>query len=64
MDLSEFPILTSWHKRIAARPGVQRGRKVPRGPDIHDAMKDEKTFEEFIKGGKAWVAKGAAEDAK
>ncbi|KAF2166312.1 hypothetical protein M409DRAFT_36756 [Zasmidium cellare ATCC 36951] len=64
IDVSEFPTLQRWHKRISARPAVQKGRKIPAGADLNQVIKNSADFEKFLSGNREWIAQGLSDDAR
>lgn len=64
VDISEFPTLSAWEERMAARPAVQKGTDVPDLWRMKEMMKDKKTQEEIAKKSRDWVQAGMKEDAK
>jgi glutathione S-transferase len=65
VSLDDFPHLNAWLDRVLARPGVERGRHVPKK---HTALENRhKTEEEMDKEAektRAWVQQSMAADAK
>jgi glutathione S-transferase len=64
VDIDEFPHLKAWEERMAARPGVEKGRHVPDRHTIKDLLKDPEKMKEHAEKSRAWVQQGMAADAK
>ena len=41
VDIDEYPNLSKWVKKIAARPAVQKGLSVPKRSDLVDLLNDD-----------------------
>ena len=63
VDIDEFPALKEWEDRMAARPGVEKGRHVPDPHKIKELLKDRAKMERHATESRAWVQAGM-EDAK
>jgi glutathione S-transferase len=61
IDISEFPKVDAWVKRMEARPAFEKGRKVPRPSTVPT---DPKEFEAHAAKTRAWVQAGMKEEAK
>lgn len=64
IDIDEFPALKAWEERLAARPGVEKGRHVPDPHTIKEVLKDKAKAEEQAAKARDWVQAGMKEDAK
>jgi len=64
VDITEFPALQAWDDRMAARPGVQKGKDVPEPHRMKELSKDKKRMEEDAEKAKQWVQAGMAADSK
>ncbi|KAH8692716.1 glutathione S-transferase GstA [Talaromyces proteolyticus] len=64
IDIDEFPNLKAWEEKLAARPGVEKGRHVPDRHTIKDVLKDKALAEQQSASARAWVQQGMAADAK
>lgn len=57
VDVSKFPKLAAWVKRIQARPAVKLGRNVPSEPRTPSKEDEEKSYKEAGE----WIEKANAE---
>lgn len=64
VEIDHFPVLKAWEERMAARPGLEKGRHVPTPHTIKDTLKDKKATEEYAEKSKAWVQSGMKADAE
>jgi glutathione S-transferase len=64
IDIDEFPHLKAWEERMAARPGVEKGRHVPDKHTIKELLKDKAEVEKRAAEAREWVQRGMAADAK
>jgi glutathione S-transferase len=64
IDIDEFPHLKAWEERMAARPGVEKGRHVPDKHTIKELLKDKALVEKRAEEAREWVQRGMAADAK
>ncbi|KAK8199258.1 glutathione S-transferase [Phyllosticta capitalensis] len=64
VDMNEFPTLKQWEDRMAARPGVEKGRNVPDPDKMKELLKDPAKVEEYAEKSKKWVQAGMKDDAK
>jgi glutathione S-transferase len=64
IDIDEFPHLKAWEEKLAARPGVEKGRHVPDRHTIKDDLKNKEELEKKAKEGAAWVQQTMADNAK
>lgn len=64
IDLTEFPTLQVWHKRMASRPAVQKGYNVPSGTDLNKVLDEPGKLKEFLANNKSWIAHGLKKDAQ
>ncbi|OCK79799.1 glutathione S-transferase [Lepidopterella palustris CBS 459.81] len=64
VDIDEFPALKAWEDRMAARPGVEKGRHVPEPHKIKELLKDKAKMERHAKENRDWVQAGMKDDAK
>ncbi|KAL6890003.1 glutathione S-transferase [Trichoderma evansii] len=63
IDMTEFPTLQIWHKRMASRPAVQKGFHIPSGTDLNKVIEKPEELKQFVAGNKVWVPKGLKQDA-
>lgn len=64
IDLTEFPTLQIWHKRMASRPAVQKGYNVPSGTDLNRVLEEPEKLKQLLASNKAWIAHGLKQDAQ
>ncbi|KAM0511794.1 hypothetical protein ACHAPE_009470 [Trichoderma viride] len=64
IDLTEFPTLEIWYKRMASRPAVQKGYSVPSGVDLNNVIDEPEKFKQYVAKNKVWIAKGLEQDAQ
>ncbi|KAF2114488.1 glutathione S-transferase [Lophiotrema nucula] len=64
VDIDEFPELKAWEDRMAARPGVEKGRHVPDPHKIKELLKDKAKMEQQAAEARKWVQAGMKDDAK
>lgn len=64
VDITKFPHLEAWEERMAARPGVQKGKDIPTPHRMKELQKDPKRMEEHAAKSRQWVQAGMADDAK
>ncbi|KAL9085291.1 MAG: hypothetical protein Q9159_004800 [Coniocarpon cinnabarinum] len=64
VDIAEFPVLRAWLDRMAARPGVAKGKDVPDPYKLADLLKDPQKVKEVMEKSRAWIQQGMKEDAK
>ncbi|KAF2476979.1 glutathione S-transferase [Lindgomyces ingoldianus] len=64
VDIDEFPALKAWEDRMAARPGVEKGRHVPDPHKIKELLKDKAKMERHAAEARKWVQAGMKEDAE
>lgn len=64
VDIEEFPYLKAWEERMAARPGLEKGRHVPDPHTIKELLKDKEAVEKSAAQTREWVQKGMKDDAK
>lgn len=64
IDMTEFPTLQIWHKRMASRPAVQKGYNIPSGTDLNKVVEEPEKLKQFVAGNKVWLAKGLEQDAQ
>lgn len=65
MSLDDFPHLNEWLERLLARPGLEKGRHVPKrhtALDQRNMSKEE--LDEQAKESAKWVQEGMKQDAK
>lgn len=63
VNIDEFPHLKAWEERMAARPGVEKGRHVPAPHTIKDLLKDKERMEQEAAKTRQWVQQGMKSDA-
>lgn len=64
VDIAEFPTLKQWFDRMLQRPGVEKGRHVPKAHSVKQVID---TSEEALKHAKetsAWIMSAQAKDAQ
>ncbi|KAF2199102.1 glutathione S-transferase [Delitschia confertaspora ATCC 74209] len=64
VEIDEFPALKAWEERMAARPGVEKGRHVPDPHTIKELLKDKSKMAQHAAESREWVQKGMREDAR
>ena len=64
VDITGFPHLEAWEEKMAARPGVQKGRDIPDTHRMKELQKDPKRMQEQAEKSRQWVQAGMADDAK
>ncbi|KAK7531558.1 glutathione S-transferase GstA [Phyllosticta citribraziliensis] len=64
VDVNEFPALKAWEDRMAARPGVEKGRNVPDQDKMKELLKDPAKVEAQAAQARKWVQEGMKADAK
>jgi glutathione S-transferase len=64
VEIDDFPHLKAWEERMAARPGVEKGRHVPEKHTVKEVLKDKALAEKRAEESRAWVQRGMAADAK
>lgn len=64
IDIDDFPALKAWEDRMAARPGVEKGRHVPDPHKIKELLKDKAKMEKQAAEAREWVQAGMKADAK
>lgn len=64
VDIDEFPHLKAWEERMLTRPGVERGRHVPRPHKVKELLKDKEGNEKAAKADREWILRGQENDAK
>jgi hypothetical protein len=65
VSLDDFPHLNEWLERLLARPGLEKGRHVPKrhtALDQRNMSKEE--LDEQAKESAKWVQEGMKQDAK
>jgi glutathione S-transferase len=64
IDIDEFPHLNAWIDRVLARPGVEKGRHVPKKHTALDQrfLTQEQLAEMAVESSK-WVMQGMKDDA-
>ncbi|KAI0159863.1 glutathione S-transferase [Hypoxylon sp. FL1284] len=65
IDITEFPVLDQWVKRMLERPGVEKGRHVPtkHGYEAMQTLSREQV-DELLTGNKKWIQESMKEEAK
>jgi glutathione S-transferase len=61
VDLEDFPRLKAWEEMMSKRPGVDRGKDVPKKMKVKEMSKEEMNKE--LKATSDWVMKGMKDDA-
>jgi hypothetical protein len=65
VSLDDFPHLNEWLEHLLARPGIEKGRHVPKrhtALDQRNMSKEE--LDEQAKESAKWVQEGMKQDAK
>lgn len=62
VDIEEFPRLKAWEEMMSKRPGVDRGKDVPKKMSVKELSKEEMDKEQ--KATSDWVMKGMKDDSK
>lgn len=63
VDIEEFPHLKAWEERMAARPGVEKGRHVPSPHTIKEVLKDKAEVERRAAEARQWIQQGMKSDS-
>lgn len=65
MSLDEFPHLNEWLERLLARPGIEKGRHVPKRHTALDQRNmSQEELDERAKESAKWVQAGMKQDAQ
>ena len=64
VDIDEFPLLKQWDERMLKRPGVERGRHVPRPHRMKELLADKEATEKHAQEAAQWIQREQAKDAK
>ncbi|KAF2001754.1 glutathione S-transferase II [Amniculicola lignicola CBS 123094] len=64
IDITKFPALQAWEDRMAARPGVEKGRHVPDPHTMKALLKNKEEMEKHAAQSRKWVQAGMKEDAE
>jgi hypothetical protein len=65
VSLDEFPHLNAWLDRLLARPGVEKGRHVPKRHTVLDMRgKSEEELDLEAEKTRAWIQESMKEEAK
>lgn len=64
VEIEDFPALKAWEDRMAARPGVEKGRHVPDPHTIKELLKDKEKMERHAAESRKWVQEGMKADAE
>jgi len=64
VEIDDFPALKAWEERMAARPGVAKGKNVPSPHTMKELLKDKEKMEKHAAESRKWVQAGMQEDAK
>ena len=64
VDIDEFPLLKQWELRMLARPGVEKGRHVPRPHRGREMGKDPEAAAKAAEASRKWIQESMAADAK
>ena len=64
VELDDFPTLKAWEERMAARPGVEKGRHVPERHTHKELLQDKERMKELEERGKHFTAKSAQHTAE
>jgi glutathione S-transferase len=62
IDIDDFTRLKAWEEMMLKRPGVDRGKDVPKKMKVNDMRREE--MEKALKATSDWVMKGTKNDAK
>ncbi|CAK7205062.1 Glutathione S-transferase 2 [Sporothrix eucalyptigena] len=63
LSLDDTPHLKAWFDKVLARPGIEKGRHVPKRHSALDPVSEEDLAKRAAVG-RAWVQKGMADDAE
>lgn len=63
VNIEDYPYVQAWEDKMAARPGVQKGKDVPDPHKMKELMKDPKKMEEQAAAARSWIQKGMKDDA-
>jgi glutathione S-transferase len=63
VEIDSFPALKTWEERLAARPGVEKGRHVPDPHTIKELLKNKAEMDKKAAEAREWVQAGMKEDA-
>ena len=64
VNIDEFPTLKAWEDRMAARPGVDKGKDVPDPYKLKELLKDPQKMKEIQEKATAWIQEGMKKDAE
>ncbi|TLD36855.1 glutathione S-transferase [Venturia nashicola] len=64
VNIEDFPALKAWEDRMAARPGVEKGKNVPSPYTMKELLADKEKMEKHAAESRKWVQAGMKEDAK
>ncbi|RHZ48642.1 glutathione S-transferase family protein [Aspergillus thermomutatus] len=64
VEIDEFPHLKAWEERMAARPGVEKGRHVPSPHTMKDLLKNKEQMEKQAAEARQWIQQGMKADAE
>lgn len=64
VDIEEFPNVKAWEEKMTARPGVDKGKDIPKKLKIKERLKDPKFAEEYAKKASGWIMQGMKEDSQ
>lgn len=64
VEIEDFPTLNAWLERMYARPGVEKGRHVPKRHGMKELMQDKEKMERKAEEAKKWIQAGMKQDAQ
>lgn len=64
VEINDYPALKAWEDRMAARPGVAKGKNVPSPYTMKELMKNKEQMEKQAAEARKWIQSGMQEDAK
>lgn len=64
VNIEEFPNVKAWEEKLTARPGVDKGKDIPKKLNVKEKIKDPKFADEYAKKASQWIMKGMGDDKK
>ena len=64
VEIEDFPTLNAWLERMYSRPGVEKGRHVPKRHGMKELMQNKELMEKKANEAKAWIQAGMKQDAQ
>ncbi|KAG0645576.1 Glutathione S-transferase gedE [Hyphodiscus hymeniophilus] len=62
VDVTEFPLVQTWQKRMLDRSAVRKGLDVPVKVDLDKLTKEPELFKDYLAKNEAWIRKGMQDD--